>query len=211
MIIGFICFKFLKFHYISSNDSISDYDTQANELLEKYGDDPIVGITIIKKQLSIPTLFLITFAQLPNISPDNLSNLLKMYHTSMVFHIKSNNKFDQHIFIEKNNKISISQSYSIHHKDKLFSIPLPKDHDLTLNGILERTETLMGQKQFFNWNNFYTNNCQTFTLSIIKSAELLDKKTNKFIKDDLQIVFNDFTLYLFNLAMYVASVFDSNH
>ena len=57
MIIGYICFKFLKFHFISSNNSISDYDTMAYDILEKYGDDPIESITVVKKPLGIPLLF----------------------------------------------------------------------------------------------------------------------------------------------------------
>jgi len=210
MLVGYICFKFLKFHYISSNNSISDYDTIAKDILEKYGDDPIQSITIVKKKLTLPTIFLIMIAELPSFSPSNFSNLLKMYHTGFILHVKSQRKFDQHIYIEKSNKVSISQNYSISHNDKIMTIFTDHDEELSLNILLERTKESMGSLNFFNWNNFYTNNCQTFILKLLECNNLLDSKSKKFIKDNFEIHFNDFTQYLFNQAIYIYS-FISNY
>jgi hypothetical protein len=209
MLVGYICFKFLKFHYISSNNSISDYDTMAKDILEKYGDDPIQSITIVKKKLTLPTIFLIMVAELPNFSPSNFSNLLKMYHTGLILHVKSQNKFDQHIYIEKGNKVSISQNYSISQHDKVMTIFIDNDEKPTLNGMLETTKEKMGPLNFFNWNNFYKNNCQTFIVNMLECNKLLDLTSKKFIKDDFEIHFNDFTQYLFNQAIYIYSLINN--
>lgn len=206
MVVGFICFKFLKFHYISSNNSISDYDTQANDLLEKYGDDPIQSITVVKKQITLPIIILIMIAEFPSFSPNNCSNLLKMYHTGLIFHIKSNNKYDHHIYIEKSNKVAISKNYYVGSNDKLLTLPIIKKNDeFTLNKMLSKTKDSMGEINFFNWNNFYTNNCQTFIINMLTCNKLIDSKIKKFIKDDFQIQFNDFTQFLFNQAIYIYS------
>lgn len=210
ILFGYICFKFLKFHYISSNNSISDYDTMAKDILETYGNDPIQSITIVKKKLTIPTIFLIMIAELPSFSPSNFSNLLKMYHTGLIFHVKSQGKFDQHIYIEKSNKVSISQNYSVSQNDKIMTIFIDRDEKLSLNIILEQTKQTMGSLNFFNWNNFYTNNCQTFIINLLECNTLLNSKSKKFIKDNFEIHFNDFTQYLFNQAIYIYS-FISNY
>ena len=143
ILFGYICFKFLKFHYISSNNSISDYDTMAKDILETYGNDPIQSITIVKKKLTIPTIFLIMIAELPSFSPSNFSNLLKMYHTGLIFHVKSQGKFDQHIYIEKSNKVSISQNYSVSQNDKIMTIFIDRDEKLSLNIILEQINIII--------------------------------------------------------------------
>jgi len=210
MIIGYICFKFLKFHFISSNNSISDYDTMAYDILEKYGDDPIESITVVKKPLGIPTIILIMIAELPKFSPHNFSNLLKMYHTGLIIHVKSNKKYDHHIYIDKGSKISITQNYSVSHTNKLLEVPIDPECQITINSMLNNTKDTMGTMNFFNWNNFYTNNCQTFIVSMLECNKLLDSATKKFIKDDFEIHFNDFTQYLFNQAIYVYSVIFNN-
>lgn len=206
MLIGYICFKFLKFHYISSNNSISDYDTLANEILENYGDETIENITIVKKPIGLPTIILIMIAQLPNFSPHNFSNLLKMYHTGLIFHVKSKGKYDNHIYIEKSNKVAIRKNYTVGPNDKIMTIRIPKDDKITVTQMLDTTKDSMGCRDFYNWNNFYTNNCQTFVVNVLECNKLLDDTTKKFIKDDFEIHFNDFTQYMFNQAIYIYSV-----
>jgi hypothetical protein len=207
ILFGYISFKFLRFHYISSNNSVTEYDNYASQLLEKYGDDPILNVTIIKKRITLPVICLIMIADLPNFSPDKFTKLLKMSHIGILFHIKSNNTYDKHILIEKNNKIHITDTYSVDPTDKLLSFTPEKENKFTIQSVLDQTREKMGDLEFFNWNDFYKNNCQTFGLELLDTLKILNEERKGFIKDKFDIQFNPFTLYLFNQAIYFYSFF----
>jgi hypothetical protein len=91
--------------------------------------------------------------------------------------------------------------------DKFLSFSPEKDKNITIQSVLDQTREKIGDIEFFNWNDFYKNNCQTFGLELLNTLEILNEERKNFIKDKFDIQFNPFTLYLFNQAVYFYSFF----
>ena len=206
LLIMYISYKLLKFNYITSNNSITGYKTCSKEVLEKYGKYNILNITIVKNPLTMTTIFLTMLAELPNFSPENYSKLSSYSHVGLILHIKYKNKYDKHIFIEKNNNINILENYSINKNNKLLFIPIKESERMTIKSLLKITKKNMGYKNYFNWNDIYKNNCQTFCLNLLETYKLLTEERKRFIKDNIDIKYNQYTLYLFNSVCYYYSL-----
>ena len=206
LLIMYISYKLLKFNYITSNNSITDYNIRSKEVLEKYGKYNIIDITVVKNPLTTMTILLTLLAELPDFSPENYNKLSSYFHVGLILHIKYKNKYDKHIFIEKNNNINILESYSIYKNNKLLIIPIKESDRMTIKSLLKITKKNMGFKNYFNWNDLYKNNCQTFCLKLLKSHNLLTDERDKFIKDNIDIKYNQYTLYLFNSVCYYYSL-----
>ena len=73
--------------------------------------------------------------------------------------------------------------------------------------LLRETEERIGEKNFFNWH-ICENNCQNFTIEILKTAESLNEKLKReifqdfFVKEKFweKIIFPELTKAFFNVS-----------
>lgn len=203
--VSYISYKLIKFNYISSNNYYNDYIFKSKITLEKYKNHKIIGIYIIKSPINFITIILMLIGVLSKNPIKDYNILNNIYHTSIIFHIKYNN-YDKHILLEKNNSINISDVYTIKRQTKMIYIPLIKHYKI--KNILKKTKKRMGTINYFNWNNLFKNNCQTFTYEILKSLNL-HSKYSYFIKEKINVKCSSYTNHLFKECCYYYTIFNN--
>jgi RNase P/RNase MRP subunit POP5 len=114
----------------------------------------------------------------------------KLFHLSLIVDIQVNK-----IIIEKNEVVTIeplSQSSSIKSTTEFFTIPnhLLQNVNLNLDTLINNTRIYMGDKKFYDYEAF-SNNCQSFIESILKSNALYTPEAGKFLMQDTSGIHND--------------------
>jgi hypothetical protein len=95
--------------------------------------------------------------------------------------------------------IDICVNFKIYENQDKLKINI-KGRNFTINKLLEITEKRIGKHNFYNWEIF-KNNCQQFSLEILKSINKKNKKNTKFIDQMhfLKTMENNFYGYKFFL------------
>jgi len=148
-------------------------------LLQQVGDEEITSIKVFRKPISLST-FAKFVGVLKNTGYDDL------LHLGMII----NGKY----LLDKQDVIHFERS----------SLPTGKDVEsmdvsldgkkITINDLLEKTRKRMGDANFTNYSS-KNNNCQDFILNILSANGLSTSETTKFVKQDLQKVFNNLPSY----------------
>jgi len=113
-----------------------------------------------------------------------------LLHLGMII----NNKY----LLDKQDVIHFERSSLPTGKD-VESIDVKVDKDITINQLLEKTRKRMGDSDFTNYSS-KNNNCQDFILNILAANGLSTSETTKFVKQDLQKVFNNLPSYAEKIA-----------
>jgi len=141
------------------------------EIVNKYGDDIIIGIVI--KRTPLPKLFTQSVNYLVNEHFDRLFHL----------YIELTLTNGARILLEKNERITLSVNPQ-ERKDSESETVSIFPAQLTLNEILVKTASRMGRDAFYSYNAG-TNNCQDFILNVFDANEIGDSQDRAFIKQDL--------------------------
>lgn len=189
--------------YLYSNS----HRRSCKKILEKYGDLKIKNIYLVRQPLSPNAIFLLNLLSFnqwskhfktfikkekcPNFSP---------IHASIMIDVQLKNKYIKTISLEKNSGIEIRTNFKIYENQDKLKINI-KD-EFTINKLLEITEKRIGKHKFYNWELF-KNNCQQFSLEILKSVKKNNKKYIKFIDQShfLKTMKNNFYGDIFKLYL----------
>jgi hypothetical protein len=141
------------------------------DIVNKYGDDIITRIVI--KRTPLPKLFTQSVNYLVNEHFDRL------FHLYVEFTLTDGTR----ILLEKNERIKLVVNHQ-ERKDSESEEVSVFQSQLTLNEILVKTKSRMGQDSFYSYNAG-TNNCQDFILNVFDANQIGDETDRKFIKQDL--------------------------
>ena len=100
----------------------------------------------------------------------------------MIFEVKLKNNMKKMLLIEKNNCINISDNFLINNTQEIKKLNIKNKH-LTINTILNTTQSRLGNEKYFNWH-LNKNNCQNFTKEILKTIGKYNKTNKTFIFHD---------------------------
>ena len=209
IIISYFLFKILKISIEDNNIFFYNYNKQTQQILDKYGNEQISQDYIIKQPLNnYINLFLniITLYNYQKLIDTN--NEFMPYHTTIVVKIKTSNKLNKFLLIEKNSSVNISENFNINNKQYIKSVCI-KNKKYTLNQILNSTCERIGIKKFFNWH-FHKNNCQEFIREILITLHKL-KNNDSFISHDKMLNLlnaSEFTVYIINFITIVGFFFE---
>lgn len=205
-IITYIIFKITEISIESTNIFFYAYNKQCLIMLDKYGNCPIKNIYLIRQPfgklinfgLNIITLY--QYDKLVNSSEDCFP-----YHPAFIFEIIYQNQIKL-LLVEKNNCIHITDNFMIHQQDEMIPLKIKSNNILnTLDSILDKTRSRIGDMKFFNWNLF-ENNCQSFTKEILITLHKYTNKYKQFVKKDKIIKLykpSDFALHLFHFSVII--------
>ena len=158
-----------------------DLPKHVRNVLDKYGDEPVQQIRIGRSPLpsALHSLFNILTA-------GNWKDILaktgidKLYHTFMII----NEKFT----LEKNAVITLTTPpRQIQDGDEIIRVKV--NGNKTLNEMISNTRKYMGS-QFIPYNIF-SNNCQIFIDSVLKSNGWSTQGTHKFLKQNLEYLLKE--------------------
>jgi len=200
IIISYLVLKFLKLGLDNNNILFYQYNKKSKKLLDLYGDYKLTNIYLVRHPFSkfvtflLNVLTLYNYEKLINESQDNFP-----FHSLIIFEIKLKNGMTKMLLLEKNNCINISENFFINNTLEIKQLKI-KNSKLTINSILNKTQSRMGNEKYFNWH-LYKNNCQEFTKEILKTIRKYDKINKNFIfRDKLFkiIIPSEFTLHITN-------------
>jgi len=195
IIISYFILKFLKICIDDNNILFYQYNKKSKKILDLYGNYKIMKVYLIRQPfskfvsllLNIFTLY--NYEKLINETQDNFP-----YHSSIIFEVKLEKDRKKLLLLEKNNCINISDNFFINNTQEIKQLNI-KNKDLTINSILNITQTRLGSEMYFNWH-IYKNNCREFTKEILKTI-------GKYTKTNKEFIFRDklFNIKLFNVII----------
>jgi hypothetical protein len=106
--------------------------------------------------------------------------------------------------IEKLELINIQRSTSIKPNTDYQDVPL-NGRTITLNEMINRTRTLMGDEKFFTYDAF-TNNCQVFVKSLLQSVGLLTPSAMSFLFQPVDKLIKELPSYTPQVARFVTDL-----
>lgn len=159
---------------------INKYSSTVNNFINKYGDEIINKLVIIR----VPITKIINMI----IKPFNKIPYDKYFHLSLII----NDKF----ILEKNEIINFARYNKVFiHNGQYFPPDYSKiqhyiikdiPQNKTIKQFLYNTQHFMGSK-YFPYNGLY-NNCQDFILSVLKSNNINDINAETFIKQNVEYI-----------------------
>ena len=210
IIISYFILKFLKLSIDDNNILFYHYNKKCKKILDLYGDCEITNIYLTRQPFSKTITFILNMLTLYNYeklikeSQDNFP-----YHCLMIFEVKLKNNMKKMLLIEKNNCINISDNFLINNTQEIKKLNIKNKH-LTINTILNTTQSRLGNEKYFNWH-LYKNNCQNFTKEILKTIGKYNKMNKTFIfRDKLinMITPSEFTLHIGNCVCVVCNIIE---
>jgi hypothetical protein len=177
ILISYLIYKLLNINIDTNNILFYEYSKKSQSILNKYGDYKLTKIHLIKQPFSNLFTFLLNIFTFYNYN--KIINHLNIYpyHTSLVFEIVLPNNNTKFILLEKNNAINICENIIINKNKEMKTICVK---NITLNEILNKTQSRIGVKKYFNWN-IYDNNCKIFIKEILKTIRKYTKIHKNFI------------------------------
>ena len=106
--------------------------------------------------------------------------------------------------IEKLELINIQRSTSIKPNTDYQDVPL-NGKTITLNEMVNRTRTLMGDEKFYTYDAF-TNNCQVFVKSLLQSVGLLTPAAMSFLFQPVDKLIKELPGYTSQVARFVTDL-----
>jgi hypothetical protein len=106
--------------------------------------------------------------------------------------------------IEKLELINIQRSTSIKPNTDYQDVPL-NGKTITLNEMVNRTRTMMGDEKFFTYDAF-TNNCQVFVKSLLQSVGLLTPNAMSFLFQPVDKLIKELPGYTSQVARFVTDL-----
>jgi hypothetical protein len=160
---------------------LNDYNNNAKRMMAKYGHEQIKSMAIYRTPL--PSMLnkvinVVSLGQWEELKKKY--GFDKFYHLALVLTLKNN----KNIIVEKNEVISVSDSYKTNSDTEV----LPIDNytlPITLNELLDKARKSFGNDmKYFGYDPF-DNNCQVFIKYILMSNGLYTIKINNFLFQDI--------------------------
>ena len=198
IVCSYFVLKILKRSIDEYNILFNQYNKQSQKILDKYGDNELTNVYLVRKPITkINSFFLnvLTLYKFEKVINENRNNF--PYHTLIIFELKLKNNRRKLIMVEKNNYISICEKFVIHDLQDMKRINVTR-HKYTLKSVLHATQKRLGNEKYFNWH-IYKNNCQEFTKELLVTLHKCNKTNKKYIFHDkiLKILTpTDFTLHI---------------
>jgi len=158
---------------------------KVRQLIEKVGEEKINSIILFRRPISL-SKFAKFVGVLKGTSYDDLM------HLGMII----NKKY----LLDKQDVIHFEPSGVPSDAEKL-EVSLD-GKEITINELLEKTRKRMGDSDFTSYSS-KNNNCQDFMLNILAANGLSSPEYTKFIKQDLEKVFNNLPSYAEKIADFV--------
>lgn len=176
--------------------------SSAQKVVDEYGNDPVVGMTILKTPLKSTMMAVIdgiTFGQMSQVM--DVNNYDNLFHLQLFVRVANGTW----ISMEKETtvKVSLKNPEKIKQDMDGKTLPVAVRPNTTINELLKNTEKYMGTDKFFHYSS-KDNNCQNFVNGILESNGLADARTNKFVKQNTQDAFSEWSRKVTNTVTDIA-------
>jgi hypothetical protein len=181
----------------------TDYPTKARQTLEKFANEPIQKITLIRNPVPDYLIELLNIASFGDFKKKlKETEYDKLFHLAIVFDTPKGR-----VLVEKNEVVNISETIPNEEGREDRNVPM-NGKSLRFKDILDKTEQRLGKDKYFKYSA-YDNNCQNFILNLLKANNLGDENDYEWVKQDTEELFktNPYLRKLSNTITDVASRF----
>jgi len=160
----------------------SDYSTKARKMIEKFGDQPIQKITLVRNPVPDYLIEILNVASFGDFKKKlKETEYDKLFHLAIVFDTPKGR-----VLLEKNEVINITET--IPNEDGREDRDIPINKNLTFKEALDNTERRLGKDLYYKYSA-YDNNCQNFILNLLKANELGTPDDYEWVKQDTEELF----------------------
>jgi hypothetical protein len=160
----------------------SDYSTKAQKLLDKFGDQQIQKITLVRNPVSDALIEVLNVASFGDFKKKlKETEYDKLFHLAIVFDTQKGR-----ILVEKNEVVNLSET--VPNKEGKEERDVPINKNLTVKEALDNTERRLGKDLYYKYSA-YDNNCQNFILNILKANDLGTDEDYEWVKQDTEELF----------------------
>lgn len=170
----------IKFGIEKLNQGFNQYPPNVEQVLNIYGNDTIVGMTLLRTP--VPSVLL------GAINAISMGAFEKKRQGKVLYHLRMDITTSRgRVSLEKNERINMEINPAIPKDTQTLPVfPVP---NITIRQLLENTHKRMG-------GNFFTyqakgNNCQAFLLNSLLANQIDNPQYNEFIKQDTEELFSD--------------------
>lgn len=160
-----------------------DYPPAERDIINNYGNNKIIAISIYKHQLETGVKKLVNVLSLGQFNKiKNKYSIDELYHLMMILTLDNN----VNILLEKNEVINIHQGAKPKEGWEVMPLTIPSPYETTFKQFLDNTQNYMGN-DYFKYDAF-TNNCQRFIKSCILAnppLQQLNPNAINFIEQDV--------------------------
>ena len=163
----------------------SSYNNISTKTLASFGNSIITELNVVRtpiQKVISNALNLLTAGKFNELK--SKYSFDKLFHLSLMANIGG-----KYIYIEKNEVVNISPSFTITDQSEIRNIPL-NNQVLTINVMLQKTLDKIGNERFFTYDAF-KNNCQDFIINILNTNNLGDPSIYAFVKQDISGILNE--------------------
>jgi hypothetical protein len=147
--------------------NITDYSKKAKDMLDKYGNFPVVGLEIRRHPIQSDSVF-------EAVSLGQWSKLKKKYGYDDMFHMmlvctlkKPDSEAIRQVKVDQVGVISINDNIEVAPGDQVFKVDMGnKAGTFTLRQMLDKTQAQMGNDRYWNYDPL-KNNCQNFIYGVM--------------------------------------------
>ena len=183
--------------------NIRDYSKKAKDMLDKYGNYPVVGLEIRRHPIQSDPVF-------EAISLGQWSTLKKKYGYDDMFHMmlvctlkKPDSEAVRQVKVEQVGVISINDNIEVAPGDQVFEVNMgDKAGTFTLRQMLDKTQERLGTSKFFEYSSFTESgcNCQGLVANLLRTEGLYSDEAHKFVYQDVTGIYKELHSYVPKVA-----------
>lgn len=165
------------------------------EMLDKYGDEQIVGLEVRRDPIEASVRTLLNAVSFGGFDKAvRKAGYDKMFHLYLVIRLVNGGA----LLIEKNAVVELSNRIRRHQRTERKQVPL-NNIIISTKQLIDNAKRDMGDMKFFAYDAF-NNNCQNFISMLLSSSGLLTPDINAFIKQDAVSLLKHMPGYIQGLA-----------
>ena len=177
--------------------TVGVYPPSVRRLLKSNGNDPITSVKVVRTPINKAVKAILNVVSLGAYEKAvKESGYEKMLHLALFINDTFQLDKQSVVVLKKGNPISKDSEVM-----DVKSIP----SDITLQSLLDKTKSSMGDDKFSNYDA-HTNNCQDFVIAVLQSNDMLNDDLKSFIKQDADAVFKNIPKFSEKIAKVITDV-----
>lgn len=181
--------KVIAVYGVKPEKRTGQYNVHSAVVLEKYGEQPIKSITLIRTPVADYVNSIIDA-----ISNNVWSELKKKYGYDVIYHLGMICEIgSKRILVEKNEVLNITAGFAQQSTSEFLTIASP---NVTLSNMLDTTRDIIGDNRFFAFDGLGQQNCQDFLHDILDANGILTPEVSKWLYQPVDGIVNEIPAYI---------------
>ena len=169
------------------DDNVGEYPKYVSDIIDKYGDNTIVKITIGRTPIQKTIDKLMNVLMLGKLEKRKQKlGYDDLFHLRLIAHLDNGTR----VSIEKNERINMTLNEGRRKEKNEEFREIEDDVNVTLNELLEGAKRIQGAK-YYKYSAS-VNNCQDYVLALLQGSNIGNQEDYNFVKQDVKSLFKKY-------------------